>query len=587
MGPTMTKKDAFADPDGLTLQDVLGRVASAEGLNPRQKREALSALNATALWLHRTPAEIPASHEFLSRAFARLSHVAVGVSISRFRNVQSLVKLALKTSGIPTSGRSYLAPLTAAWLRLRDGLTDPYARECLGRLMRFCSAQGIEPEAVGDKTLAAFGNALLAEDMTARPERAVQSAIRIWNRMVDQVPGWPQAKLTAVRRRETYTLQEERLHPDLIADIDRYLAIQGGADPTDPRSPPRSLKPLSLRTRRYQFLQLVSAMYHQGEDINALRSVACLCQPHRVRRALHFFIVRHKQRHGDDADPATSMIGGIADMIRAAAKHYVHAPEAVVAELTRISGRLSRRRGGMSETNRRRLAQLDSPLVLRQFLLYPQTEMQKLILKQSPTRKDAVRFSVLLAIELLILSPMRIENLAGLDLDRHFVWPPRRRGDVGIAIARGEVKNTQPLEYKIPANSASALYVFLDRFRPILLTKNSSALFPGRASRPKRNDTLSKQIKKLLHAELGITWHPHLFRHLAARINLRCNPGDYEGTRRLLGHKSIETTYQVYEGMEMRPAVDRYDELIETIRSATPRGTKGRRRQTLEGTPGT
>jgi site-specific recombinase XerD len=152
------------------------------------------------------------------------------------------------------------------------------------------------------------------------------------------------------------------------------------------------------------------------------------------------------------------------------------------------------------------------------------------------------------------------------------------RGDIGITIARGEVKNNQPLEYKIPADSAHSFFVFLDRFRPLLLTEESAALFPGRASRQKRNDTLSKQIKKLLHAELGITWHPHLFRHFTAQNNQRWNPGDYEGTRRILGHKSIETTYQIYEGMEMRPAVDRYDELIEKIRGATPRATRRRRR---------
>jgi hypothetical protein len=138
------------------------------------------------------------------------------------------------------------------------------------------------------------------------------------------------------------------------------------------------------------------------------------------------------------------MIGGMADAIRAVAKHYVKVPEEVLRELTRFAGKFNRRRLGMSDKNRMRLAQLDSPLVEQKLLSHALREMQKLARKSNPTRLDAVRYSILLATEILILAPMRIDNLANLDLDRHFAWPPRGFGDVRIVVPRSEVKNAAP-----------------------------------------------------------------------------------------------------------------------------------------------
>jgi len=286
-----------------------------------------------------------------------------------------------------------------------------------------------------------------------------------------------------------------------------------------------------------------------------------------VRKGLSFHIDRYRQRHGKDADPRSStMIGGIADGIRIVAKHYVHAPEPVVRELTEIACRFSRRSSGMTEKNRRRLNQLDSPEVRRKFLSHALTEMGKLARKPHITRKDAIRYSILLAIEILIVAPMRIENIAELDLDVHLVWPPHEKGEATIVVSGRSVKNKVDLEYKIPGGSMSAFRIYLKRFRPKLVTGPSSALFPGRRGRTKRSDTLSGQIKNLIGKELGIDWTPHVYRHFAARLYLRAHPGDYEGARRLLGHRSAETTYRFYEGEEMGPAVDRYDALLDSIR---------------------
>jgi len=260
------------------------------------------------------------------------------------------------------------------------------------------------------------------------------------------------------------------------------------------------------------------------------------------------------------------MIGGIADAIRIVAKHYVQAPEPVVAALTKIASGFDRRSRGMTEKNRARLNQLESPLVLRKFLSHALIEMGKLARKPQITRRDAVRYATLLAIEILIVAPMRVENLAELDLDRHFIGLLDKKGGVVITVPRQNVKNNVPLEYKIPRGSMPAFSLYLRRLRPKLVTGQSRALFPGRRGRAKRSNTVSRQIKELIGKELGIVWTPHLYRHHAARLYLRAYPGDYEGARRLLAHLSAETTYKFYEGEAMRPAVDRFDAIVEAHR---------------------
>ncbi len=124
MSPFDSGGNPFADPAGFTLEDVLNRVAAAENLTPRQKREIASAVNSTASWLHCTPAEIPANHEYLRRAFERINFGTLRVTRARVQNVQSLRKKGMTAAGVPASGLSYLAPLNPIWRALYDAIPD-------------------------------------------------------------------------------------------------------------------------------------------------------------------------------------------------------------------------------------------------------------------------------------------------------------------------------------------------------------------------------------------------------------------------------------------------------------------------------
>jgi hypothetical protein len=159
------------------------------------------------------------------------------------------------------------------------------------------------------------------------------------------------------------------------------------------------------------------------------------------------------------------------------------------------------------------------------------------------------------------MAPIRISNLARLDLERHLVRPGRGKG-LHIVIEPEEVKNREPLEYPLPAESVQLIECYLRYYRSYLAPLSSTALFPGRGGGPKNPQALGLQICQTIRDHTGLLVHPHLFRHIAGKLYLDANPGAYEVIRRVLGHRSIDTTTSFYTGLETAAAVRHFDDIL-------------------------
>ena len=95
---------------------------------------------------------------------------------------------------------------------------------------------------------------------------------------------------------------------------------------------------------------------------------------------------------------------------------------------------------------------------------------------------------------------------------------------------------------------------------------------------------LSSQISSAVFRETGLKVHVHQFRHLAAKLHLDHRPGEYESVRRILGHKSIDTTTRAYTGLETASAVRHYDQkIIELRETLESQGYRRRRRARAAG----
>ena len=186
--------------------------------------------------------------------------------------------------------------------------------------------------------------------------------------------------------------------------------------------------------------------------------------------------------------------------------------------------------------------------------------------------REAKMIQTALAIELLLNAPVRIQNLASIDLGRHLVEVGNRSNrTVHLRFPAAEVKNRNDLEFPLMQESVELLEIYLAEFRPLLSAGPSALLFPGKlAHQHKGNGALSSQIKELVHAYTRLDMPAHRFRHAAAKIYLDRHPGEYELIRQFLGHKDIQTTIAFYAGAESASAARHYARTILEIRAGSP-----------------
>ena len=242
-----------------------------------------------------------------------------------------------------------------------------------------------------------------------------------------------------------------------------------------------------------------------------------------------------------------------------------------------VCKRLDVGRGGLTAKNTSLLRQFDDKDNVAALIHLSERLLAEAQKNAKPTLRDALPVQTALCIELLLMMPMRISNLARLDLDRHIILPKRSGGPVHISIASGEVKNDVGIEAELPAPTVRLLLIYLKTYRSLLLRAPSSWLFPGEAASHKSLTGLAVQIKETIARKTGLRVNAHLFRHIAAKLYLTQNPGAYGVIRLVHGHKSVETTTRHYCGTETAAAMRHFDENVLQLRKIyRPKLRKGR-----------
>ena len=165
------------------------------------------------------------------------------------------------------------------------------------------------------------------------------------------------------------------------------------------------------------------------------------------------------------------------------------------------------------------------------------------------------------------MSPIRAKNLVNLNTDRHIQRSRSgQKGVVHLVIPADEVKNGEHLEFTLPTETVKLLDLYIRYYQPRLAASPCPWLFPGKGEKPKTRELLGDQVSKQVYKATGLHVNLHLFRHIAAKLYLDQNPGGYEVCRRILGHRSMDTTTRFYAGMETAAASRHFDEEILKLR---------------------
>jgi integrase len=465
----------------------------------------------------------------------------------------------------PTSPGRHVCELSAGWQQRSDQLKHRGQKIGLSRFMRFCSALGIEPDDVTEKTLESFREHL--EQTLKRPHEMFSMTAKAWHRAQGAIPDWPSAIFHVQNRQNRWTLLMSVLPESFCKDREAWLDRLAGRDLLD-EHPLRPVRAGTIELRRRQLRVFASAVILRGRNPDTITSLRDLVEIGTFKEGLRFLLDRSDGK-------STSTIFGAASALLAIARHHAGVDAPHLNTLAAIVRRLSPEQDGLTEKNEARLLPFNDKANAIALLELP-AKLMRLAVRSRRRRDGALQAQIAVAVSILTFAPIRLDNLATLDCERNLV--PSGAGQALHVVVPGEqVKNRKRIEHPLPAMCVKLIMRYLREFRPHLTTKGNTALFPGKSGGAKWQNVLRYQISRTVYAHTGLKVNPHLFRHIDAKLYLDRNPGGYEVVRLVLGHRSSATTRRFYSGTETAAAVRHFDETILAIGNRAEEKVIGRK----------
>lgn len=444
--------------------------------------------------------------------------------------------------------------LSEAWASLITPIPNRYARSFMNQFGRHCSILGIEPWQVSDDIMAGFECRAIEDGRT--PSRAKQlrrDVTKAWDRLSETQPGWPQFQLRLIDRQKNQSPKLEQMPKDFIDDSDAYLAHTGGNGLFDSRK----RRALSLKTkqdRQQKIMQLVGIYIRAGGELASITRLKDL-----VREDVMHVILEAMWQDGKGANNGHHH--NRARTLRMIAEFWAYLSPAELEPFKSAENRFRPRQFGMTDSVRHKLRPFLNEENCALIINLPYRLMAKLG-DQPPSTLDAVQVQFALACAILPNAPMRMANLASLNLNTHIHRISSER--CHIIIPAHEVKNERDLDYPLGQHVIDTLDLYVRVFRPLLLKSqpDDGSLFISLNGKKKTEGTLGAQITHFIKTETGFHLNPHAFRHLIGLIFLRKYPGEYEPVRQMLGHKDIKTTIKFYVGLETQDTFKRLDSIL-------------------------
>lgn len=542
-----------------SFADAIAAIACAPDLSPDRRRHWATSLRQLARYLDRPLATLPARITAISGAVAKLHPEVLGVNAKTFANHRANAKAALLwfTRQSPAGARK--APMATAHRTLWEQIEDRYARDSLSPFFRFLSGLGVSPEDVRDDHVAgymSYRREISFANVTASHHRVL---VRHWNSCADDVPGWPASRLTEpARSRRVSGPQWQDFPAGLAHDIEAWCDSLARRRKSANGRTLRPCKPSTIDTRRRELVAAVRAAVAAGIPLAELDSLAALLHPERVE-----IVIDHYWRKNGERPSGYTI--DLAFKFMSAARAQPGYPAHHLDRLEEIRAALEDyRTNGLTEKNRALVRKVIRSQAWKKVVHLPARVIAqaRASRKQQPI-KAAVAAELGIAIRLLTIAPVRMQNLAAIRLGTNLVRPGGPGTPFTLIFPGYDVKNGLDLEFELDHETTVLIDEYVHDHRPHLLRgRNHDYLFPGKQRDCKGSQTLSEQISKRLWKHLGLQVTPHQFRHAAAALILMREPGNYELVRRVLGHRNIQTTINFYVGLETLAATRRFGEIV-------------------------
>lgn len=526
----------FTIPD--TLEDVVERLLLNKALSDNSRRDLVSDVRSAARLIGRHPREITTDVPSLRAALREVHPKVHNISEGRFRNVKSNLARALRLVRVLPRPRSK-PQMTDAWSDFWSHVGPKHVQARLSRFVTFCLHSKIEPRDVSSDTVQAFREMLNKTSIYKLPNKVADDAARAWNR------------INECNRLQHVTPRLDTYPDSFQRDLEKYKARLRCRDIFTDEGPDKSLRESSITTIESDVRQVLGAAVQAGVTQDEFKSLADLVDENHIEMAFDWLAARNEGR------PTTGMRNMAATLVNIA-KHFVKVEEPELRRLKVMRNNVTVHQDGMSEKNRLRLKQFDDWKNTAALLTLPDKLMARA--KRHPSKfhspTDALYAT---AMSILLSCPMRMKNLADLDLEKNIITTGKgARRRFKLWVPGEDVKNGVPIDVDLMPETSAVLAAYLDRFRPELVDVPTSALFPSQRGGNRPASSLGYGITNTIRNETGLDVHPHLFRHLTAKLYLQEYHGDYESVRRQLGHKKYDTTLKFYAVFDNRAAQQRY-----------------------------
>jgi hypothetical protein len=319
----------------------------------------------------------------------------------------------------------------------------------------------------------------------------------------------------------------------------------------------RPCKPSTVTTRRRELIAAVRMAVKVGVPLTSLTSLRALIHPDVAEKVLDGY-------WRDDGEVPTTYTINLGCRFAALA-HAIGGFDD--DELRRLGdARFSleqHREDGMTPKNLALIRCVLTDDVWSRVTRLPDQLMRQARLERHAPVRAAVLAQIAVAVAILTIAPIRLGNLASIRLGENLIKPGGPQSNYFLAFNKYDVKNRVPLQFKLDEVVTAIINEYVHDFRPTLMRgTNADWLFPGEGGEHKEKISFSTQIVERVEKSTGLRITVHQFRHAAGALILKHRPGEYELVRRLLGHKSVQTTIKFYLELETTQVSELFTDLV-------------------------
>ncbi|MCP8939928.1 site-specific integrase [Alsobacter sp. SYSU M60028] len=549
---------------------VLKAIAADATFSDKRRADICSAVRTLCGRLHIQLESTPADPRLFAERLANVTEVTVAMSRGRFQNCRSLLDATLAYANKRMVRRRSRTPLAPEYAALLAYATSRWQVIRLRALFRYASERAILPEGIDETVMTAFAETI-RRSTVKKPHNVERMSRHAWNQLIQAVPGLGSQTVTINYIAERYVLEASAFPQSLWDDLEAYLSSRATPETTFAidsllteeelfaedarRTPP--IRTSTANLIRYRVRQFASVLVIEGVvNVEQMTSLASLVSPATINRGLQFFVRRAEGKLRN------SQMYGIATDLLMIAQHWVRLPASDLQKLKILTSKVRPQHEGLPHSARRSLAPLRDLPNVRAFLAVSELILRDAEKEKSIDRATANRVATALWIRIAQRAPLRISNLLTTRLDTNIIRSVGKSGSVALLYPPDQVKNRKTLEVPLPRSTVAMLDLYLRKYRPVLVEGESPWLFPAPNGKYKKPGVMSADIQRLMRSYIGFAINPHSFRHVAAKLYLSVNPGDYESVQLILGHRARETTVRYYCDLEAEEAFRHFDAVL-------------------------